>query len=40
MTEDENLYYNSLIELRKENNLEFQDTVLEKKYKAYCKKFN
>ena len=37
MLEDENLYYQSLIKLRKDNNI--KDTILKKKYKAYCEQF-
>ena len=37
---DENLYYKALIKLRNDNNLEFLDTDLKTKYKAYCKQFD
>lgn len=39
-SEDSNLLYKSLIELRKENEIEFSDTVLGSKYDAYVKKYN
>lgn len=39
MLEDENLYYQSLIKLRKDNNIDFKDTILKKKYKVYCEQF-
>lgn len=39
-SEDSNLLYKALINLRKENNLEFSDTVLGSKYDAYVKKYN
>ena len=37
---DENLYDKALINLRKEANLEFQDTVMGNKYEDYTKDFN
>lgn len=39
MLEDENLYYQALIQLREDNNIDFKDTILEKKYTAYCEQF-
>ena len=39
-SEDSNLLYKALINLRKENNLKFSDTVLGSKYDAYIKKYN
>ncbi len=39
-SEDSNLLYKALISLRKENKLEFSDTVLGSKYNAYVKKYN
>ena len=38
-SEDENLYYKALSHLRKENNLTFYDTVMEKKYNTYLKNY-
>lgn len=39
-SEDSDLLYKALINLRKEKNLEFTDTVLGSKYDAYVKKYN
>lgn len=38
-SEDSNLLYKALINLRKENKLEFKDTDLKSKYDAYIKKY-
>lgn len=38
--EDSELLYKALIELRKENKIEFSDTVLGSKYDAHVKKYN
>lgn len=37
--EDSNLYYKALINLREKSNLEFTDSVLNKKYDSYIKKY-
>ena len=37
---DENIYYKALINMRKENGLEFQDTDLKSKYDTYCNQYN
>lgn len=37
--EDSNLYYKALIEMRKEANIEFSDSVMKKKYNEYCDKY-
>lgn len=39
MDSDENLFYKSLINLRKKYNIDFKDTDLNKKYKVYCNQF-
>ena len=36
---DANLLYKSLISLRKEKNIKFNDTVMKEKYEEYCKKY-
>ncbi len=38
-SEDENITYKALINLRKENKLEFSDTVMKEKYETYCKEY-
>lgn len=37
--EDSNLLYKSLIELRKEKNINFSDTVMKEKYNKYCDQY-
>lgn len=37
--EDENLLYKALINMRKEHNIEFSDTVMKEKYDTYCKQY-
>lgn len=39
MSSDENLFYKALIQLRKDNNISFKDTNLNKKYQVYCNQF-
>ncbi len=39
-SEDQNITYKALINLRKENKLEFSDTVMKEKYETYCKQYN
>ena len=39
-SEDQNISYKALINLRKENKLEFSDTVMKEKYETYCKQYN
>lgn len=38
-SEDQNITYKALINLRKENKLEFSDTVMKEKYETYCKQY-
>lgn len=38
-SEDQNISYKALINLRKENKLEFSDTVMKEKYETYCKQY-
>jgi foldase protein PrsA len=38
-SEDENITYKALINLRKENKLEFSDTEMKEKYETYCKEY-
>lgn len=37
--EDANILYKSLISLRNEKNIKFNDTVMKEKYEAYCKQY-
>ena len=37
--EDANLLFKSLINLRKEKNIKFNDTVMAEKYSQYCKQY-
>ena len=37
--DDANLLYKLLIQLRKDNGLEFNDTVMKSKYDSYCKNY-
>lgn len=38
-SEDSNLYYKSLIQMREDNNLKFSDTVIENEYNDYTKQY-
>ncbi len=38
-SEDQNITYKALINLRKENKLEFSDTEMKEKYETYCKEY-
>ena len=40
MSADSNLYYKTLIEMRKEAKLKFYDEELEAKYEEYCKSYS
>ena len=39
MNEDSNLYYKTLINMRKEANLKFYDKDLKTKYEEYCAQY-